>query len=162
MAGHLDTIALWQRRSLSSSRRPGKAFFAAFPFSVFPRIEWWAACCCQAGRNSVCIRRWGPAMFFGQLRSHASSAPVLICLKRKTGFKHSWCGCVYSGRSQLLCCSHIYIYSVLDIWVQWQIMTYLHAVFVWQHEHRWSLSPWAAFMQPCYWHSWVLYVVSFL
>lgn len=29
----------------------------------------------------------------------ASPVPVLICLKRKRGFKHSLCGCVCSGRS---------------------------------------------------------------
>lgn len=143
--GHLAAVGEWAKH-FSPPRRS-------------PSSQVW-----RDGQRVVARRAGTGAAWVGEALACPSAmcGAMLTCLERKTGFKHSQRGCIYSGRSQLLCCSHIYIYSVLDIWVLWQIMTYLHAVFVWQRELHWSLSPWGAFMQPCYSHSWVLYVVSFL
>lgn len=93
------------QKRVSSNGRAG--------FLPFHLPEHWAsaASCCHTGKKHVCVFRWGPAVF----RCNASC--VADCTEKKAGFKQNRCGYVYS-MSQLLYCSHIYIYSVLDICVR--------------------------------------------
>lgn len=79
--------------------------------SIFLSIEHQQHLVAIRERSIVCVFRWGPAVF----RCNASC--VADCTEKKAGFKQNRCGYVYSV-SQLLYCSHIYIYSVLDICVR--------------------------------------------
>lgn len=109
----------------------------------------------------ICTHRGSPAVSLGQCHVIPE-----LCLCWSTQ-NQDWA----SGTSNVsvfiledLCyyAAAICISAVLDIWVLWQIMSYLHAVFCVTVWAPLSLFPGGAFMQPCYWHSWVLYVGSFM
>lgn len=137
--GHLVTITPWQTQLFSSNRRAGKAFFSAFPFSDFLSIKWWAAGCCQAEGACICTHRGSPAVSFSQC--HVVPELHLCCSTQNQAWASGISNVAVFILKDLSCyAAAISVSTVLDIWVLWQIKGYLHAVFVWQCEHRYPFS----------------------
>lgn len=118
----------------------GKHFSLLFHSLIFLSIKWWAAKVVAKQEGAcICTHRGSPAVSLGQCHIMPE-----LCLCWSTQ-NQEWASsmsnvAVFILEDPSYYAAAISVSTVLDIWVLWQIMSYLHEVFVWQCEHRYPFS----------------------